>query len=150
MSASLFQIVCPVSARYMPAAVVIMTGPMLQRTLRRRPPLSNSASYSNALCILLAVPSVSLTQSDEDSNPTYRSPKLVYLRSLGPTIWIDQVDWLDRTVRVPNVSGLSLEEWIAEYRRLKKLNEEVMSTGSTAQGLEPELTGKTRHANKHV
>jgi len=35
-------------------------------------------------------------------------------------------DWLDRTVRVPTVSSLTLAEWISEFQRLKKLNAEIM------------------------
>ncbi|HEY1336551.1 MAG TPA: hypothetical protein VGF59_03535 [Bryobacteraceae bacterium] len=34
-------------------------------------------------------------------------------------------DWLDRTVTVPTVGSLTLQEWIDEYRRLKKVNEEI-------------------------
>lgn len=36
--------------------------------------------------------------------------------------------WLDRTVRVPKISDLSLEEWIGEYQRLKKLHAEIRRT----------------------
>jgi len=35
-------------------------------------------------------------------------------------------DWLDRTVNVPTVSSLSLDQSLAEYDRLKKLNSEVL------------------------
>ena len=34
--------------------------------------------------------------------------------------------WLDRTVQVKRVSDLGLNQWIGEYRRLKKLNSEIM------------------------
>jgi hypothetical protein len=34
--------------------------------------------------------------------------------------------WLDKTVKVPKVSSLTLEQWVAEYRRLKKVNEEIL------------------------
>jgi len=36
-------------------------------------------------------------------------------------------DWLDRTVNVPKVSSLTLEQWIGEFNRLKKLNREMLS-----------------------
>jgi hypothetical protein len=36
-------------------------------------------------------------------------------------------DWLDCTVAVPKISSHSLEEWIAEFRRLKKLNDQLMT-----------------------
>jgi hypothetical protein len=35
-------------------------------------------------------------------------------------------DWLDRTVRVPTVSSLTLQQWLDEYQRLKKLNAEIV------------------------
>ena len=38
-------------------------------------------------------------------------------------------NWLDRTVRVPTVSSLTLPEWISEFQRLKKLNAEIMRQG---------------------
>jgi hypothetical protein len=58
------------------------------------------------------------------------------LRRLGHDVHLDKGDgyfyfwkgdannWLDRTVNVPKVSSLTLEQWIAEYDRLKKLNGE--------------------------
>jgi hypothetical protein len=38
----------------------------------------------------------------------------------------DAADWIDRTVRVEKISALTLDEWVAEYLRLKKLNGELM------------------------
>jgi hypothetical protein len=32
------------------------------------------------------------------------------------------VDWLDRTVRVATLNALTLEQWVQEFLRLKKLN----------------------------
>jgi len=37
----------------------------------------------------------------------------------------EAADWLDRTVNVPTVSSRTLPEWIEEFRRLKKLNEQI-------------------------
>jgi hypothetical protein len=34
--------------------------------------------------------------------------------------------WLDKTVRVPKVSSLTLEQWLGEFERLRKLNGEIM------------------------
>ncbi|MGO4884093.1 MAG: hypothetical protein ACLP59_25225 [Bryobacteraceae bacterium] len=34
-------------------------------------------------------------------------------------------DWLDRTVQVPKVSSLTLDQWIAEFGKLKKRNVEI-------------------------
>ena len=36
-------------------------------------------------------------------------------------------DWLDRTVNVPKVSSLTLEQWVDQFNRLKNLNEEMMA-----------------------
>ncbi len=40
----------------------------------------------------------------------------------------DAEDWLDRTVGVRTISSLTLKEWIAEFHRLKALNEQIMGT----------------------
>jgi hypothetical protein len=37
--------------------------------------------------------------------------------------------WLDKTVKVPKVSSLTVEQWVAEYVRLKKLSEEISERG---------------------
>jgi hypothetical protein len=39
---------------------------------------------------------------------------------------LEPAAWLDKTVKVPKVSSLTLEQWVAEYERLKKLNEEIL------------------------
>jgi hypothetical protein len=39
----------------------------------------------------------------------------------------DTADWIDRTVRVEKITALTLEQWVAEYLRLKKVNEEMTS-----------------------
>jgi len=36
-------------------------------------------------------------------------------------------DWLDRTVNVPKVSSLTLEQWIDEFNRLKKVNDGMLA-----------------------
>ena len=35
--------------------------------------------------------------------------------------------WLDRTVKVPTLGTLTLEQWVEEFNRLKKLNDELLS-----------------------
>ena len=35
-------------------------------------------------------------------------------------------DWLDRTVAVPSLSHLTLEQWLHEFERLKKLNQDIL------------------------
>jgi hypothetical protein len=38
--------------------------------------------------------------------------------------------WLDRTGRVATLGSLSLEDWVAEYNRLKKLNKSLLTRGN--------------------
>ena len=42
-------------------------------------------------------------------------------------------DGLDKTVNAPSLSSLSLEQWIAEFERLTKLNDEILRA-SAGQG----------------
>jgi hypothetical protein len=37
-------------------------------------------------------------------------------------------EWLDRTVGVRTISSKTLKEWVAEFGRLKALNEQMMGT----------------------
>jgi hypothetical protein len=41
----------------------------------------------------------------------------------------EATDWLDRTVRVTTVNALTLEQWIEEFQRLKKLNQRISGIG---------------------
>ena len=43
----------------------------------------------------------------------------------------EAADWLGRTVNVPTLSALSLEQWMAEFDRLKNLNEQIVGGGSS-------------------
>ena len=38
----------------------------------------------------------------------------------------DAAGWIDATVPVEKVSALTLDQWIGEFRRLKKVNAEMM------------------------
>jgi len=44
----------------------------------------------------------------------------------------DAEDWIDRTVRVPTIVSLTLEEWLDEYKRLKTVNTEMMKAPGKA------------------
>lgn len=35
-------------------------------------------------------------------------------------------DWLDRTVKVPMLSSLTLYQWVEEFNKLKNLNQELL------------------------
>lgn len=37
-------------------------------------------------------------------------------------------DWLDKTIGVRTINTLTLKEWMAEFRRLKELNEQILRT----------------------
>lgn len=47
-------------------------------------------------------------------------------------------DWIDRTVNVPTLSSLTLEQSVEEFNRLKKLN----PTESGSNGIAPEAHTK--------
>lgn len=38
----------------------------------------------------------------------------------------EAANWLDQTVRVPTLDSLTLEEWLANFERLRKLNEQIV------------------------
>lgn len=40
----------------------------------------------------------------------------------------EAADWLDKTAKVPTLSSLTLDQWIREFKRLKKLNAEIART----------------------
>ena len=40
----------------------------------------------------------------------------------------DADDWLDRTVGVRTINSMTLKQWVAEFRRIKALNEQMMGT----------------------
>jgi hypothetical protein len=42
----------------------------------------------------------------------------------------EATDWIDRTGQAATVNGLTLEEWIAEFKRLKKVNAAIMASGT--------------------
>ena len=56
--------------------------------------------------------------------------------------------WLDRTVRVPTVNALTLEQWLAEYQRLRTLNQEIMRGGTLARGAAPSKDPRKRIRSK--
>ena len=45
--------------------------------------------------------------------------------------------WLDRTVQAAKVSDLTLEQWVGEYQRLKKLNAEIMGGAKSTRRVRP-------------
>lgn len=61
------------------------------------------------------------------------------LREMGEGVQLSKADgyfyfesgeaakWLDTTVQVPTLSSLTLEQWIDEFKWLKKLNQTILS-----------------------
>jgi hypothetical protein len=49
----------------------------------------------------------------------------------------DAADWIDRTVRVQTLNALTLNQWVEEYLRLKKLNGELMRQAGAADKATP-------------
>jgi hypothetical protein len=40
----------------------------------------------------------------------------------------EATDWLDRTVRTRKLNDLTLKEWLAEFERLRELNNRIMGS----------------------
>jgi hypothetical protein len=59
----------------------------------------------------------------------------------------EAANWLDKTVSVPTLSSMTLEQWIEEFRRLKKLNREILSGRPEEKGT-PDLKSTPR-SRKH-
>lgn len=55
----------------------------------------------------------------------------------------EAANWLDRTVKVPKVSSLTVPQWIGEYRRLKSLNEQIMRNPSGTKAGRKRRSGAT-------
>jgi hypothetical protein len=61
----------------------------------------------------------------------------------------EAAEWLDRTVNVPTLSSLSLNDWLAEFDRLKKLNSEIMKAPKkpASQGKQPKRGADSSEGN---
>jgi hypothetical protein len=49
----------------------------------------------------------------------------------------EATEWLDKTVRVPTLGSLTIAQWVDEFRRLKKLNQEIMKGGAVKAQRKP-------------
>jgi hypothetical protein len=49
----------------------------------------------------------------------------------------EAADWLDRTVVAPTIGSRTIPEWIEEFRRLKKLNEQISGKAAAAGSARP-------------
>ena len=48
----------------------------------------------------------------------------------------ETIDWLDRTVNAHRLSSLSLDQWMAEFDRLKKLNKDILRAPARKESTE--------------
>jgi hypothetical protein len=61
----------------------------------------------------------------------------------------EAADWLDRVVRVPTVSSLSLEQWLEEFERLKKVDAELFKPVKAARKKRQGVRGRGGHFLKN-
>ena len=52
----------------------------------------------------------------------------------------EATDWLDRTVRVTTVNALTLEQWVAEFKRLKNVNQQISGLAKAERKARPKQT----------
>jgi hypothetical protein len=57
----------------------------------------------------------------------------------------DTTKWLDRTVRVPTLASLTLEQWVGEFEKLRSLNRELRGGGANP---EPQPASRPKRARK--
>lgn len=60
----------------------------------------------------------------------------------------EAADWLDRTVNAPNLSSLTIEQWIDEFERLKKLNKDILRSPARKESTEPANPSEKRERKK--
>ena len=48
----------------------------------------------------------------------------------------ETIDWLDRTVNARSLSSLSLDQWMAEFDRLKRLNKDILRAPARKESTE--------------
>ena len=60
----------------------------------------------------------------------------------------EATDWLDRTVNAHSLSSLSLDQWMAEFDRLRKLNKEILRAPAQKESVAPERAASKRPRGK--
>ncbi len=59
----------------------------------------------------------------------------------------EATDWIDRTVRVPTVNSLTLDQWVEEFKKLKQKNRQIMASvtkPAKSQAGATKRSGRTR------
>ena len=60
----------------------------------------------------------------------------------------ETTDWLDRSVHAHSLSSLSLDQWMAEFGRLRKLNKEILRAPAQKESAAPERPAAKRPRGK--
>jgi hypothetical protein len=60
----------------------------------------------------------------------------------------EAADWLDRTVNAHSLSSLSLDQWMVEFERLKKLNKDTLRAPGPKEATEAGRTEAKRRRRK--
>jgi len=55
-------------------------------------------------------------------------------------------DWIDRTISVPTIGSLTLEQWLHEYQRLKGVNDDMMKAATQAPPIAAKAPKQRREA----
>ena len=61
----------------------------------------------------------------------------------------EATDWLDRTVRVPTLHSLTLEQWIEQYLTLREKNRALLKGGLNEKQLAEPAAGKPEAEHPH-
>ena len=60
----------------------------------------------------------------------------------------ETTNWLDRTVKVPTLSSLTLEQWVEEFKKLKSLNHELFGAEAKPKEGSPTQAGRKQAKKK--
>ena len=61
----------------------------------------------------------------------------------------ETANWLDTTVRVPTLRSLTEEQWIEQFKRLKKVNKTILSgNAADKRSIEPKSGAPARRRQK--
>jgi hypothetical protein len=60
----------------------------------------------------------------------------------------EATEWLDRTVNGHSLSSLSLDQWMAEFDRLRRLNKEILLAPAQKESTAPGLPAAKRPRGK--
>jgi hypothetical protein len=62
----------------------------------------------------------------------------------------ETANWLDRTVKVPTLSSLTLDQWVEEFEKLKSLNTRLLGGQVVAEPSTEYESGSKRQGKKQA